>query len=120
MPDEKFAAMFGADLAGQIDQLANNRALTEKATKDAKERAETDRTQRFLNLVDLVTGALRGNLGRTKLAQDAVGSIQAALTGRAPREAEMAQLLFCEGVIRDAKKAIRNARRTAPAGRGAK
>lgn len=117
MPDD-FASMYGPELAAQVAGLAHDGTLEQKAAKDAKERAETDRTQNFLRLVDLVTGALRGTLGRTKLAQDAVGSIQAALAGRPPREAEVAQLLFCEGVIRDCKKAIRDARRAR--GKGAK
>lgn len=92
----------------------------EAAAKVERERAETDRLARFQRLVDIAGSALRGDLGRSKEAQECQEAVRRVLAGRAPRESEVATLVLCESIVREAKERIRNARRTAPAGRGAK
>lgn len=105
MPDEKFAAIFGAELAGQIDQLAHNQHLSAKAAQDAKERAQADRTAKHLRMADVVMLAMRQ--GREEL-RDQIGRL---LAGRAPREAETAQLEMCVSAIRDDEMRKRRERR---------
>jgi hypothetical protein len=87
--------------------------------KADRERAETDRLANFQRLVGIAGGALRGDLGKSKEAQDCQEAIRRVLAGRAPHEAEVATLVLCESIVREAKERIQKARRPPPAGRGA-
>lgn len=88
--------------------------------KDQRERAETDRLTRHTQLVDQVVWVLRGGLGRHKEAAVAIESINRVLAGVQPRQSQVASLVLCESIIKEAKQRIRNSKAPAPPGRGAR
>lgn len=104
------------DSAAEAFQAVAPPSVMQKAER---ERAETDRLTQHTRLVDQVVRVLRGELGRSKEAQPCIASITALLCGRQPRQAELATLITCESIIREAKQRIRNNKKPPPAGRGA-
>lgn len=117
-PNDEFRAMYGAALAERIAGIAGDERTDEAARKDERERAEAERMGRHMRLVDSIQAVLRGGLGRRKEAADAIAAIQRVLAGSQPRQAEMAQLVLCESIIREAKERIRKSK-TPSSGRGA-
>jgi hypothetical protein len=115
---KSFREVYGDDVADLVAGLASNPAQDDAARKAERERAETDRLTRHTQMVDQIMRVLRGELGRTKVATQAVEAIKRLLGDVEPRKAETAILVTCESIIRGAKNEIRKSRRPPPAGRG--
>jgi len=101
--------------AGAFQAVAPASAMQQQE----RERAETDRLTRHTQLCDQIVSVLRGSLGRSKDAAICIEAIKRTLAGQEVRKAEMATLVFCESIIREAKERIRSNRKPPPAGRGA-
>jgi hypothetical protein len=115
-----FRDVVGDEIADSIAKITNSPGLEDAVRKAERERAETDRLARHTRLCDQVVWALRGGLGKSKEAAACIASLTSLLGGVQPRQAEMAILVTCERIIREAKERIRKGKRPPPAGRGAR
>lgn len=115
-----FREVFGDETADLVAAAVNAPGQDDAARKAERERAETDRLTRHTQMVDQVMRVLRGELGRTKVATQAVEAITRLLGNAEPRKAEPATLVACVSIIQGAKNEIRRAKRPPPAGRGAR
>lgn len=116
-PPLSFREQYGAELDDMVRGLASDPGRDAAARQAERERADADRLQRHTQLVDAIQFVQRGGLGRNKDATIAIDSIARVLGGRPPRECEMAQLVLCESIIREAKQRIWQAKKAKRKGR---
>lgn len=107
---KSFREEYGADLDDLIRGIANDPQADAAARQAAKERADADRLANHTRLVDLIQSVQRGALGRNKDASEAIAAIERTLLSKPPRECEVAQLVLCESIIKEAKERIRKAK----------
>lgn len=112
-----FRDLYGAELDDTIRGLASDPERDAAARQAQRERADADRLQRHTQLVDLIQWAQRGGLGRNKESTVAIDAIARTLAGRPPRECEMAQLVLCESIVKEAKTRIWKAKKAKRKGR---